>query len=71
MCVTGCPRAQADHAIRMARFANECQLKLTQMRERLIERLGPETAELAIRIGLHSGPGEWLLVQVVFLPVVN
>ena len=40
----------------MCRFAREC---LVVMHERLISlesKLGPETAQLGLRIGLHSGP---------------
>ena len=40
----------------MCRFARDC---LVVMHERLISlesKLGPETARLGLRIGLHSGP---------------
>ncbi|CAB9521724.1 Receptor-type guanylate cyclase gcy [Seminavis robusta] len=55
MAVAGVPKPQADHAVRVAKFANECQLKMSQMRARLVARLGPDTGDLSIRIGIHSG----------------
>ena len=41
----------------MARFAHECLVKMNQLQDRLVSLLGPETRELALRVGLHSGPG--------------
>ena len=40
----------------MARFANDCMKTMRQITERLEAELGPETADLGLRIGLHSGP---------------
>lgn len=40
----------------MARFTRECLDKMNQMARKLEVTLGPDTAELAIRAGLHSGP---------------
>ena len=53
---TGLPEPQADHAIRMARFARRCLTSVNQLTKRLEAQLGPGTADLAMRIGLHSGP---------------
>jgi len=54
--VTGIPRPQEKHALIMARFAQECQITLRLELEKLAEKLGPQTLELAMRVGLHSGP---------------
>jgi class 3 adenylate cyclase len=40
----------------MARFACECNLKMDEISPQLETMFGPDTAELALRIGLHSGP---------------
>ena len=53
---SGMPHARADHAVIMAKFAQDC---LNDMQQTVIELevlLGPDTAELAMRVGLHSGP---------------
>ena len=55
--MAGLPEEQPDHAIIVARFANACQKKLNNLLEaELVEQFGPDTAELSLRIGLHSGP---------------
>ncbi len=56
MSVTGLPEPRADHAVAMARFARECRERFTQVTQKLEVSLGPETADLCLRIGLHSGP---------------
>jgi class 3 adenylate cyclase len=56
MAVTGLPEPQPDHARLMARFANECLLQMQEVTTRLSDRLGDGTVELALRVGLHSGP---------------
>lgn len=40
----------------MARFARDCLRKFKLLIEKLEVLLGPETSDLAIRFGLHSGP---------------
>jgi class 3 adenylate cyclase len=52
----GLPKPSKDHPTVMARFANECCNKLPIVLQQLAIKLGPDTAELGIRIGLHSGP---------------
>ncbi|GKY96337.1 hypothetical protein MPSEU_000593400 [Mayamaea pseudoterrestris] len=54
--VTGLPDPQANHAVIMARFASECLAKMNDVTRKLETILGPDTRELALRIGLHSGP---------------
>jgi len=40
----------------MARFAKDCVRKFKSVALTLESTLGPDTSELAVRIGLHSGP---------------
>jgi hypothetical protein len=54
--VCGLPKRRSDHHTVMARFAHQCCRKLGIVLQRLAVKLGPDTAELGIRIGLHSGP---------------
>ena len=48
----------------MERFAKECITSLQRMTKELEVSLGPDTAELCMRIGLHSGPGMLLVAHV-------
>ncbi|GKY96213.1 hypothetical protein MPSEU_000581200 [Mayamaea pseudoterrestris] len=54
--VTGLPDPQASHAVIMARFASECMIKMTEVTQKLETTLGPDTTDLRMRVGLHSGP---------------
>jgi class 3 adenylate cyclase len=45
-----------DHALVMAKFANDCVNRMFRMVRKLEVELGPDTAELSLRAGLHSGP---------------
>jgi len=40
----------------MARFARDCVAKIEPLLETLGRELGPDTVDLGVRIGLHSGP---------------
>ena len=40
----------------MTRFAGECLRKMQLLVDGLSDKLGPDTAELELRVGLHSGP---------------
>ena len=40
----------------MARFALDCSQKMMSLTHDLVASLGPETADLGLRIGLNSGP---------------
>ena len=55
--VTGLPHAQEDHAIIMVKFARDCLRMMRRLTQKLGVTLGPDTADLSIRVGLHSGPG--------------
>lgn len=55
--VCGVPRANSNHAIVMAEFAREALQRFDRVvRGDLEISLGPDTAELGLRVGLHSGP---------------
>jgi class 3 adenylate cyclase len=53
--VCGLPLPRKDHAVVMARFARDCTKKANKITRKLEVLLGPDTADLAFRIGLHSG----------------
>ena len=52
---TGLPTPQCNHAVNMVKFAGEAMLKFSQIRNDLAESLGADTANLEMRVGLHSG----------------
>jgi class 3 adenylate cyclase len=54
--VSGLPEPREDHFVVMAQFAQRCQKKMAEVTESLELKLGPDTGELALRCGLHSGP---------------
>ena len=56
LAVTGLPEPMENHASVMVRFAWDCMLKLNEITKDLEVRLGPDTGDLAMRFGLHSGP---------------
>jgi class 3 adenylate cyclase len=53
---TGLLDPQKDHALRMAKFANECMRKMAGLVKKLKDSLGEDTTQLCMRFGLHSGP---------------
>lgn len=54
--VCGLPDPRKDHAVVMARFARDCLYRMDKALKKLEVMLGPETTELGMRVGLHSGP---------------
>jgi len=54
--VSGLPDPNKNHAITMARFARECMFKMRSLTKKLEVTLGPDTGDLNLRTGLHSGP---------------
>jgi len=54
--VAGLPEPRKDHAVVMARFSRDCQSRMNDLTKLLEVALGPDTGDLALRIGLHSGP---------------
>lgn len=53
--VTGIPNVQPDHAVRMVKFVSDCMVIFNHIKIDLMNSLGADTADLQIRIGLHSG----------------
>lgn len=53
---SGIPRAQLDHAVIIARFAWDCLNKMALIGQSLEVTFGPDTGNLQLRIGIHSGP---------------
>lgn len=53
--VTGLPEPTKQHAVMMARFARDCLRKMGPLCQKLETQLGPDTGDLNLRIGLHSG----------------
>jgi len=54
--VCGLPVPRPDHAVAMAYFANDCLRKMNNLTGKLEVSLGPDTGDLTMRVGLHSGP---------------
>jgi class 3 adenylate cyclase len=52
----GLPDPRKDHAVVMAKFAHECLRGMGNLTRELEVELGPNTTELELRVGLHSGP---------------
>lgn len=53
---TGLPERRDDHAVAMARFASDCMARMRKLAKTLDVTLGPDTGDLAMRMGMHSGP---------------
>jgi len=54
--VTGLPEPIKNHAEVMCRFARECLTQFNELAGQLEVVLGPDTGDLDIRVGIHSGP---------------
>ena len=54
--VSGLPEPRHDHAVTMARFARDCIAEHIVAVKKLETLLGPDTCDLRLRVGLHSGP---------------
>ena len=54
--VCGLPEAVPDHHIVMSLFARDCLAKMGTVTKDLEMLLGVGTADLGLRVGLHSGP---------------
>jgi class 3 adenylate cyclase len=54
--VAGLPDPRPDHAVVMAKFANDCLKRMHEVTQKLELELGPDTTELGLRVGMHSGP---------------
>ena len=53
--VTGLPEPQKNHAVIMAKFCWDCLVRLGEVLKELESSLGPDTGELSMRFGIHSG----------------
>ncbi|CAB9507532.1 Receptor-type guanylate cyclase gcy [Seminavis robusta] len=53
---SGLPNPRNDHAVAMVRFASDINIKIGVLAKELEVVLGPDTGDLALRIGIHSGP---------------
>jgi class 3 adenylate cyclase len=54
--VSGLPEPMKEHAVVMARFASAILKQIHKLTRTLEVTLGPDTGDLTLRIGLHSGP---------------
>ena len=54
--VAGLPEPMKDHALVMTRFAKDCLVKMQEQLAQLETTLGPDTCELGMRVGIHTGP---------------
>lgn len=55
MAATGVPKEDPNHAVTMARFAKSIQDLSSRLTKELERKLGPDTGDLEVRIGIHSG----------------
>lgn len=56
LAITGVPNPQKDHAVIMAKFAAEAMNAMNQLiHNELVHTLGADTANLQMRVGMHSG----------------
>jgi class 3 adenylate cyclase len=54
--VCGLPEPNQRHAVVMTKFASSCRQKFNTLVSEMVTQLGPDTRDLMLRIGLHSGP---------------
>jgi class 3 adenylate cyclase len=54
--VCGLPDPNERHAVVMVKFANSCRQQFDSLVSEMVTQLGPDTRDLRLRIGLHSGP---------------
>eukprot|EP00980_Cylindrotheca_fusiformis_P007038 scaffold1477_cov94-Cylindrotheca_fusiformis.AAC.2 len=53
--VAGLPEPHKDHAMSVCRFARDCVKTMKDTTLKLEVSLGPDTSELELRVGVHSG----------------
>lgn len=54
--MAGLPVPRKDHAVAMCRFARDIMIQMDTSTKALEMTLGPDTGDLSLRIGIHSGP---------------
>ena len=65
--ICGLPDPRPNHAVIMARFANDCAAKAKTLLRQLEVELGPDTSALGFRFGLHSGPVTGTIVSIFLM----
>jgi class 3 adenylate cyclase len=55
LAVTGIPEPQPQHAVIMTKFARDCLETIHGLTRELAQKLGGDTQDLGMRVGLHSG----------------
>eukprot|EP00934_Nitzschia_sp_Nitz4_P008759 Nitzschia sp. Nitz4//scaffold136_size62208//2//1935//NITZ4_006359-RA/size62208-augustus-gene-0.3-mRNA-1//-1//CDS//3329535591//8749//frame0 len=53
---SGIPDYRREHAVIMCKFARDILAKMVSLTKELEVTLGPDTGDLSLRIGVHSGP---------------
>ncbi|CAB9521809.1 Receptor-type guanylate cyclase gcy [Seminavis robusta] len=53
---TGVPKPQSDHAVLMSRFVYQYMKKMPKYLRKLEIQFGPDTSDMSLQAGLHSGP---------------
>eukprot|EP00934_Nitzschia_sp_Nitz4_P007269 Nitzschia sp. Nitz4//scaffold229_size32011//3230//7371//NITZ4_007915-RA/size32011-processed-gene-0.6-mRNA-1//1//CDS//3329542847//7259//frame0 len=53
---SGIPDYRREHAVIMVKFARDILAKMVSLTKELEVTLGPDTGDLSLRIGVHSGP---------------
>ena len=51
----GVPVQQQDHCLRICRFARICLSTFQELSEVLSVKFGPDTSDLELRVGIHTG----------------
>lgn len=54
--VVGVPEPIDHHSVIAVQFAKDCIFRMRRVTRQLEVELGPDTGELGIRVGIHSGP---------------
>ncbi|KAL3941484.1 MAG: hypothetical protein SGBAC_004172 [Bacillariaceae sp.] len=52
---TGLPEPMKEHAVVACKFARDCLKKMSEITPKLEVSLGPDTSDLRLRVGIHSG----------------
>ena len=55
MAAAGLPEPNKDHALIVAKFARDCLQRMDTLTRKLEVTLGPDTADLELRVGIHTG----------------
>lgn len=61
MAVTGLLKSNTNHAVVMTQFARKLLIHTRNVASRLSLELGPDTEDLTVRVGIHSGSVTYVL----------